>query len=78
LATASSSAERVRVSFAAAAAVGWAPVQDRSASEATMQQRAPQLRFATTRLASGLRIHYGEQGDPGGAPILFLPAYTDS
>jgi non-heme chloroperoxidase len=43
-----------------------------------MQQQVPQLRFATTRLGSGPRVHYAEQGDPGGAPIVFLPAYTDS
>jgi non-heme chloroperoxidase len=43
-----------------------------------MQQQVPQLRFATTRLGSGPRVHYAEQGDPGGEPIVFLPAYTDS
>jgi non-heme chloroperoxidase len=43
-----------------------------------MQQQVPQLRFATMRLASGLRVHYAEQGDPRGEPIVFLPAYTDS
>jgi non-heme chloroperoxidase len=43
-----------------------------------MQQQVPQLRFTTTRLATGPRVHYAEQGDPGGAPIVFLPAYTDS
>jgi non-heme chloroperoxidase len=43
-----------------------------------MQQQVPQLRFATTRLATGPRVHYAEQGDPAGAPIVFLPAYTDS
>ena len=42
-----------------------------------MQQQVPQLRFAT-RLGSGPRVHYGEQGDPGEEPIVFLPAYTDS
>jgi non-heme chloroperoxidase len=36
------------------------------------------LRFATTRLATGPQVHYAEQGDPGGEPILFLPAYADS
>jgi hypothetical protein len=41
-----------------------------------MPQQAPQLRFATTRLASGPRVHYPEQGDPSGKPIVFLPAYT--
>jgi pimeloyl-ACP methyl ester carboxylesterase len=43
-----------------------------------MQQEVPQLRFATTRLASGPQVHYAEQGDPGGEPILFLHGYTDS
>jgi non-heme chloroperoxidase len=45
---------------------------------AAMQQQVPQRRFATMRLASGPRVHYAEQGDPGGEPIVFLPAYTDS
>jgi hypothetical protein len=35
-------------------------------------------RFATTRLATGLKVHYAEQGDPGSEAILFLPAYADS
>jgi non-heme chloroperoxidase len=43
-----------------------------------MQQEVPELRFATTGLANGPRVHYAEQGDPGGEPIVFLPAYTDS
>src|SRR5688572_4001694 len=43
-----------------------------------MQQNAPQLRFATAQLASGPQVHYAEQGDPGGEPILFLHGYTDS
>jgi pimeloyl-ACP methyl ester carboxylesterase len=43
-----------------------------------MQQEIPQLRFATARLATGLRVHYAEQGEPGGDTILFLPGYTDS
>jgi non-heme chloroperoxidase len=43
-----------------------------------MQQAVPPPRFATARLATGLRVHYAEQGDPGGQPILFLPAYADS
>jgi non-heme chloroperoxidase len=43
-----------------------------------MQQAAPPPRFATARLATGRRVHYAEQGDPGGEPIVFLPAYADS
>jgi non-heme chloroperoxidase len=43
-----------------------------------MQHAAPPPRFATSRLATGPQVHYAEQGDPGGEPILFLPAYADS
>ncbi len=43
-----------------------------------MQQAVPPPRFGTARLASGPQVHYAEQGDPGGEPILFLPAYADS
>jgi non-heme chloroperoxidase len=43
-----------------------------------MRGDVPRLRFATTRLVTGPRIHYAEQGDPGGEAIVFLPAYADS
>ena len=43
-----------------------------------MQQAVPPPRFATSRLATGLQVHFTEQGNPGGEPILFLPAYADS
>jgi non-heme chloroperoxidase len=43
-----------------------------------MQQAAPPPRFATLRLATGPQVHYAEQGDPDGEPIVFLPAYADS
>jgi non-heme chloroperoxidase len=43
-----------------------------------MQHLGPPLRSGTTRLATGPQVHYAEQGDPGGEPILFLPAYADS
>jgi non-heme chloroperoxidase len=46
--------------------------------EVAMQRRAPQLRFATAQLGSGPRVHYAEQGDPGGKPVVLLPGYTDS
>jgi pimeloyl-ACP methyl ester carboxylesterase len=36
------------------------------------------LRFATARLSTGPGIHYAEQGDPGGEPILFLHGWPDS
>jgi hypothetical protein len=44
----------------------------------TMHHADRRLRFATTRIATGLQLHYAEQGDPGGETILFLPAYADS
>jgi non-heme chloroperoxidase len=43
-----------------------------------MRQAMPPPRGATAGLATGPRIHYSEQGDPGGEAILFLPAYADS
>jgi non-heme chloroperoxidase len=43
-----------------------------------MRGDVPRLRFATARLATGLKVHYAEQSDPGGEPIVFLPAYADS
>lgn len=36
------------------------------------------MRFATVGLASGLRLHYAEEGDTGGAAILFLHGWPDS
>jgi non-heme chloroperoxidase len=34
--------------------------------------------FATTRLTTGLRLHYAQRGDRGGRAVLFLHAYSDS
>ena len=36
------------------------------------------IRFATTQLATGPRLHYAEQGDPTGEAIVFLHGYSDS
>jgi pimeloyl-ACP methyl ester carboxylesterase len=36
------------------------------------------LRFATVQLATGPRLHYAEQGDVGGDPIVFLHGWPDS
>jgi pimeloyl-ACP methyl ester carboxylesterase len=36
------------------------------------------VEFATTHLATGLRVHYAEQGDQEGEAIVFLHAYVDS
>jgi pimeloyl-ACP methyl ester carboxylesterase len=34
--------------------------------------------FAYARLPSGLRLHYAEQGEPGGSPLILLHGYSDS
>jgi non-heme chloroperoxidase len=36
------------------------------------------VRFATTCLSTGLRVHYAEQGNREGEAIVFLHAYVDS
>jgi non-heme chloroperoxidase len=43
-----------------------------------MQHAGPPLRFATTRLATGPQVHYAEQGDLGGEPIVFVHPHADS
>ncbi|NOK59039.1 MAG: alpha/beta hydrolase [Chloroflexi bacterium AL-W] len=43
-----------------------------------MQHESVQSRFGTTQLATGLEVHYAEQGDPSGEPIIFLHGYSDS
>jgi non-heme chloroperoxidase len=35
-------------------------------------------RFSTVSLATGVRLHYGEQGEPAGEPIILLHGYSDS
>ena len=36
------------------------------------------LQFATVRLTTGLQIHYAEQGDDDGEPVIFLHGWPDS
>jgi non-heme chloroperoxidase len=36
------------------------------------------LQFATTQLATGVRLHYAERGDREGEAIIFLHGYSDS
>jgi pimeloyl-ACP methyl ester carboxylesterase len=43
-----------------------------------MLRQPNRLQFATTPLATGLRVHYAEQGDREGEAIVFLHAYADS
>lgn len=46
--------------------------------DGTMEQTSSGLRFGTVRLATGPRLHYVEQGDLDGEPILFLHGWPDS
>ena len=36
------------------------------------------VQFSTTRLSTGPRLHYAEQGDPTGEALVFLHGYVDS
>jgi pimeloyl-ACP methyl ester carboxylesterase len=45
---------------------------------ADTQQAPSQPRFATSDLATGVRLHYAEQGDRTGEAIVFLHGYSDS
>jgi pimeloyl-ACP methyl ester carboxylesterase len=36
------------------------------------------LRFAEVQLPTGVRLHYAEQGDPAGEPVILLHGYSDS
>jgi non-heme chloroperoxidase len=36
------------------------------------------MQFATTQLATGVTLHYAEEGDPTGEAIIFLHGYSDS
>ena len=38
----------------------------------------PDVKFATAQLATGIRVHYAEQGDVDGAPVVFLHGWPDS
>jgi len=46
--------------------------------ETPEEQAVPQIRFATARLSTGVRVHYAEQGDVYGEPLVFLHGYADS
>jgi pimeloyl-ACP methyl ester carboxylesterase len=41
-------------------------------------QQHNELKFATTPLSTGVRLHYAEQSDPSGEAIVFLHGYSDS
>ena len=53
------------------------------AQEPTVAARQPvedfkTIRFGTVPLATGIRMHFAERGDPSGEPIILLHGYSDS
>src|SRR5688572_18386704 len=43
-----------------------------------MSSAEESIRFASTILSTGVRLHYAERGDPAGEAIVFLHGYSDS
>ena len=48
------------------------------ASTAATYGQTPWLRHSEVQLKTGVRLHYVEQGDPKGPPIILLHGYSDS
>jgi non-heme chloroperoxidase len=49
-----------------------------TATVPTQTAAAQRIRFATTRLATGVEVHYAEQDDDGAEVLLFLHGWPDS
>ncbi|HKU61379.1 MAG TPA: alpha/beta hydrolase [Gemmatimonadales bacterium] len=47
-------------------------------SAGTGPEPTPQRRFDQVTLATGVRLHYAEQGDPHGPAVILLHGYSDS
>ena len=43
-----------------------------------VSQAVPPLRFATRQLQTGVLMHYAEQGDPAGEPVVLVHGWPDS
>jgi pimeloyl-ACP methyl ester carboxylesterase len=50
----------------------------KSRSSISTNTGAQALRFGYARLKTGVRVHYAEQGDPRGRPVILLHGFTDS
>lgn len=46
--------------------------------DGSVERGAPSLRFSEIHLANGVRLHYAEQGDADGVPVIMLHGITDS
>ena len=49
-----------------------------SISTASAYANAPAVRHAEVRVNTGVRLHYVEQGNPNGQPLILLHGYSDS
>jgi len=38
----------------------------------------PRLKFSSLKLKTGIRVHYGQQGNPSGRPVILLHGFSDS
>ncbi len=65
------------LALAPAPAIAQHPPAFVAAASVGTRAAAP-LRFANARLATGVRLHYAEQGDPAGEPVILLHGYADS
>src|SRR5215211_6830812 len=54
------------------------PVAGQILGERVMQHAGRELRLAKTVLATGPKVHYAEQGDPGGEAIVFVHGWPHS
>ena len=71
-------AQEKRKRKAGVTSAGDARRANKEAASGSNPASAGALRFADMRLATGVRLHYAEAGDPAGAPVIMLHGYTDS
>ena len=60
------------------ASLGFAASVSGRTSEPTGPEPNPSRHFSDVTLATGVRLRYAEQGDPGGPAVILLHGYSDS
>jgi pimeloyl-ACP methyl ester carboxylesterase len=64
--------------MAVAAPLSAQPANAGASIGSTVSAAVPSVRFAHVRLRTGVRLHYAEQGDPRGEPLILLHGLGDS